>query len=258
MEELGAEPFPLDEDDDRGFVRRDRGDRGEPRSVVVGPEGLGGPSWQEPASVEVGADLDRRGTERDVPAAFLTGIVLAGVALVALLIGDAVFAVVAGLVALVAQGELYGVMVKRHRQPATAVGLVSGALALAGAYFHGEAGLMSMLSIGILATFLWYLTVPAPHRKDVVGQHRAHAAGAPLDPGPRRLPAGDPHRLRDLGRRRRDRADVRLRHRGVRDRVGVGRVVRPATARARDQPQEVDRRARSRLARPRSRCRSGS
>ena len=74
-----------------------------------------------------------------------------------------------GLVALVAQGELYGVMVKRHRQPATAVGLVSGALVLAGAYFHGEAGLMSMLSIGVLATFLWYLTVPAPHRKDVVG-----------------------------------------------------------------------------------------
>ena len=57
---------------------------------MVGSEGLGGPSWQEPASVEVGADLDRRGPnegERDVPAAFLTGIVLAGVALGSLLIG---------------------------------------------------------------------------------------------------------------------------------------------------------------------------
>jgi phosphatidate cytidylyltransferase len=171
MEELGAEPYPLDEDEDanEGAFDEIEAIEGEPRSVVVGAEGLGGPSWQEPASVEVGADLDRRGTERDVPAAFLTGIVLAGVALVALLIGDAVFAVVAGLVALVAQGELYGVMVKRHRQPATAVGLVSGALALAGAYFHGEAGLMAMLSLGVLATFLWYLTVPAPHRKDVVG-----------------------------------------------------------------------------------------
>ena len=55
-----------------------------PRTVVVGSEGLGGPSWQEPTSVEVGADLDRRGPnegERDVPAAFLTGLVLAGVAL---------------------------------------------------------------------------------------------------------------------------------------------------------------------------------
>ena len=79
------------------------------------------------------------------------------------------FAVVAGIVALVAQGELYGVMVKHHRQPATAVGLVAGALVLAGAYFHGEAGLVAMLSLGVLATFLWYLTVPAPHRRDVVG-----------------------------------------------------------------------------------------
>jgi phosphatidate cytidylyltransferase len=26
-----------------------------------------------------------------------------------------------------------------------------------------------MLSLGLLATFLWYLTVPAPHRRDVVG-----------------------------------------------------------------------------------------
>jgi phosphatidate cytidylyltransferase len=85
---------------------------------------------------------------------------------VALLIGDGVFAVVAGIVALVAQGELYGVMVKHHRQPATAIGLVSGALVLAGAYYHEEAGLVAMLSLGLLATFLWFMTVPAPHRKD--------------------------------------------------------------------------------------------
>ena len=26
-----------------------------------------------------------------------------------------------------------------------------------------------MVSLGLLATFLWYLTVPAPHRKDLVG-----------------------------------------------------------------------------------------
>ncbi len=104
-----------------------------------------------------------------MPAAFLTGIVLAGVAVVALLIGEGVFAIVAAVVALVAQGELYGVMVKHHRQPATAVGLVSGALVLAGAYYHGEAGSISMVSLGLLATFLWYLTVPAPHRKDLVG-----------------------------------------------------------------------------------------
>ena len=166
MEELGAEPYPPDEQEDVFAAMAEE----EPsRTIMVGGEGLGGPSWQEPAAVEVGADLDRRGVERDMPAAFLTGIVLAGVAVVALLIGEGVFAIVAAVVALVAQGELYGVMVKHHRQPATAVGLVSGALVLAGAYYHGEAGLTSMVSLGLLATFLWYLTVPAPHRKDLVG-----------------------------------------------------------------------------------------
>ena len=168
MEELGAEPYPMGEGEDEDVFAA-MAEEEPSRTIVVGAEGLGGPSWQEPAAVEVGADLDRRGAERDMPAAFLTGIVLAGVAIVALLIGEGVFAVVAAVVALVAQGELYGVMVKHHRQPATAVGLVSGALVLAGAYYHGEAGLTSMLSLGVLATFLWYLTVPAPHRKDLVG-----------------------------------------------------------------------------------------
>jgi phosphatidate cytidylyltransferase len=167
MDELGAEPYPPAEADEDVFAAM--AEEEPSRTIVVGAEGLGGPSWQEPAAVEVGADLDRRGTERDVPAAFLTGIVLAGVALVALLIGEGVFALVAAAVALVAQGELYGVMVKHHRQPATAVGLVSGALMLAGAYYHGEAGLLSMLTLGLLATFLWYMTVPAAHRKDIAG-----------------------------------------------------------------------------------------
>lgn len=167
MDELGAEPYPPGDADEDVFAAM--AEEEPSRTIVVGAEGLGGPSWQEPAAVEVGADLDRRGTERDVPAAFLTGIVLAGVALVALLVGEGVFALVASIVALVAQGELYGVMVKHHRQPATAVGLVSGALMLAGAYYHGEPGLLSMLTLGVLATFLWYMTVPAAHRKDTAG-----------------------------------------------------------------------------------------
>ncbi len=146
-------------------------DDGAPRTVVVGAEGLGGPSWQEPTSVEVGADLDRRGPgegERDVPAAFLTGIVLAGVALGSLMIGKGAFAIVAALVVLVAQGELFGVTVKQHQQPATAVGLVTGALMIAGAYYHGEAGILAMFSLGVVATFLWFIAAPAAHRKGAI------------------------------------------------------------------------------------------
>ncbi len=145
---------------------------GAPRTVIVGSdEGLGGPSWQEPTSVEVGAELDRRGGvdgERDVPAAFMTGVVLAGLALGSLLIGTGAFAVLATAIVLVAQGELFGVMVKRRYQPATAIGLVSGVLMMAGAYYHGEPGLLAMFALGSIATFLWFMTVPPAHRSHLL------------------------------------------------------------------------------------------
>jgi phosphatidate cytidylyltransferase len=144
---------------------------GPPRTVVVGSEGFGGPSWQEPTAVEVGADLDQRGggVERDVPAAFMTGIVLAALALGTLAIGKVWFAVLATAVVLFAQGEFFGVLVRRGRQPATAVGLVTGGLMMAGAYERGESGLLAMFALGLLAAFIWFMTVPAAHRKGVVG-----------------------------------------------------------------------------------------
>ncbi len=141
-------------------------------TVMVGSEGLGGPSWQEPASVEVGADLEsRRGPdvgERDVPAAFLTGVLLAGLALGTILINKGLFALLATLVVLYAQGEFFSVMAKTHKQPATAVGLITGALIMGGAYYHGEAGVLSMFVLGVAATLLWFMAVPATHRKDTV------------------------------------------------------------------------------------------
>ena len=145
---------------------------GAPRTIIVGSdEGLGGPSWQEPTSVEVGAELDRRGGadgERDVPAAFMTGVVLAGLSVGALLIGTGAFAILAIAIVLVAQGELFGVMVKHRYQPATAVGLVSGVMMMAGAYYHGEPGLLAMFALGTIATFLWFMTVPLAHRSNLL------------------------------------------------------------------------------------------
>ncbi|CAN5678405.1 hypothetical protein BH18ACT17_BH18ACT17_08570 [soil metagenome] len=143
----------------------------EPQTVMVGAsEGLGGPSWQEPGAVEVGADAERRGPgpgENDVPAAFLTGGLLAIAALAALLIGDWLFGLLAAAVVLLAQGELFGVMVKHHRQPATAVGLIAGALMLAAAYFKGEGAVLAMFALGVAATFLWFMSGPSNARKDV-------------------------------------------------------------------------------------------
>jgi len=186
LSDLGAPPSASSEDVEADLLSDLQDRDAAPRTVVVGGEGISGPSWQEPAAVEVGADLDRRGPqsgERDVPAAFMTGVLLAGVALAALWAGPAVFAVVAGIAVLVAQGELFGVMVKAHNQPATLVGLVAGVLMMAGAYFRGEAATPAMFALGVMATFLWFMTVPAEHRTNVtrnIGMTVLNMAWIPL------------------------------------------------------------------------------
>ncbi len=137
------------------------------RTVRVSAEGLGGPSWQEPTTVEVGPDLTRRERGRNVQLAFATGILLAAAALGSLAIGAAPFAVLAGVLVLIAQGELYFALQKRHYQPATALGLVAGALVLAAGYLRGEAAMLSVAGLGIVAAFLWAMTVPEAHRRNV-------------------------------------------------------------------------------------------
>jgi phosphatidate cytidylyltransferase len=141
-----------------------------PRTVVVGAEGFSGPSWQEPAAMEVGAEIDRRGagSDRDVPAAFMTGLILAGLAVVTLWFGQPYFAVFAGLLVLVAQGELFGVLVKHHARPASLIGLVAGGLMMLGAYWRGESATPAMFALGVVAAFLWFMTVPLEQRVHVV------------------------------------------------------------------------------------------
>lgn len=138
------------------------------RAVRVGGEGLGGPSWQEPTAIEVGADQEGRSAGRDVPMAFLTGLVLAGLALGAISIGTGPFAILAGVVVLFAQGELYLALQKRHYQPATALGLVAGALVLGAGYYRGESAMLAMVALSAFATFLWFMATPAQHRRNVV------------------------------------------------------------------------------------------
>ena len=138
------------------------------RTVRVGAEGLGGPSWQEPTTVEIGPDAERRTPGRNVQLAFLTGVVLAALAVGAIAIGPGPFAVLAGVVVLIAQGEFYFALQKRHYQPATALGLVSGALVLAAGYYRGESAMLAVTALGAIASFVWYMTVPAAHRRNVI------------------------------------------------------------------------------------------
>ena len=141
----------------------------EPVAVKVGAtEGLRGPSWQEPTSEEVGAEPAQDGSGRDVSAALLTGVAMAIVGALALAAGRGPFAIVTGLVVLAAQAEFYGVITRRHHQPATALGLVGGALILAGGYFHDEMGIFAMFALSTAATFVWFMSTPVQHRVNVV------------------------------------------------------------------------------------------
>jgi phosphatidate cytidylyltransferase len=98
----------------------------------------------------------------------MTGVVLAGVAVASLLVGETAFAIVAALGVLAAQAELFGVMTKHHLQPATFVGLVTGQLIVWGVFFRGEPAIPAMLALGIIASALWFMTVPAAHRSHVL------------------------------------------------------------------------------------------
>ncbi|MEX2407345.1 MAG: phosphatidate cytidylyltransferase [Actinomycetota bacterium] len=163
-EEIQISALLGDDEDEAGT------DVGQPegsRTVRVGAEGLGGPSWQEPTAMEVGTEPERR-AGRDVPMAFVTGVVLAALALGALAIGSGAFALVAGVFVLLAQGEFYFALQKRHYQPATALALVSGALVLGAAYYRGEGAMLAVVGLTVVATFLWYMTVPPQHRRNVV------------------------------------------------------------------------------------------
>jgi phosphatidate cytidylyltransferase len=99
--------------------------------------------------------------------AFLTGLVLAGLGIGAIAIGPGPFAILAAIVVLFAQGEFYFALQKKHFQPATALGLVSGALVLGAAYYRGEGAMLAMVAMATFAAFLWYMTVPAQHRRNV-------------------------------------------------------------------------------------------
>ncbi len=139
----------------------------------LGPRGWEARAGRNPERSRSTAE-GRPPDERDVPAAFLTGGILAIAALASLLIGDWLFGLLAAAIVLLAQGELFGVMVKHRRQPATAVGLIAGALMLAAAYFRGESAVLAMFALGVAATFLWFMSGPGGGSQGRRRQHRSH------------------------------------------------------------------------------------
>lgn len=128
------------------------------------------PTWEEGAGQPTREDQAPAHAPpgRDLTAAFVTGGILALAVIVLLAIDKGPFAVFAGIVILLGQGELYAVLRKRNYQPATLLGLVSGALILGAAYFRGEAAMLLGLVLAMGLTVLWYVAAPENARRGLV------------------------------------------------------------------------------------------
>ena len=134
---------------------------------TVGQEDeLVGPSWEEPTGGQaLIAEPVAPPADRNIPMALLTAAVLAVAGLTALAISTAVFAVIVGAIALFGQLELYAVLHRRGQQPATALGLVIGAMLMAAAYIRGESAMVFFVVLALALSSLWYMAA-APRARD--------------------------------------------------------------------------------------------
>jgi phosphatidate cytidylyltransferase len=177
--EFAPDEFAADEEaDEDGGLPEAEDDAGviaaparPPRRTVQvrEPESLTGPSWEEPTSrVVTNEPPGPRVTEdRNLPAAILTAVGLAAFVVVCVFIRPWLFTAVAGLVVLAGLWELYTTMQRRGFKPASALGLVVGAMMIAGAYFQGEPGLLAFVGLGLVASFLWYMASGPEAREGV-------------------------------------------------------------------------------------------
>jgi phosphatidate cytidylyltransferase len=136
------------------------------------------PIWEEPA-IGVPEDVEAAPPPagRNLPAALISGGLLAFAALALLAIGKAPFVVLAIAVILLGQGELYAVLKARGAQPATALGLISGAVIMAGAYSRGEAAALFGVFLAMALVLPWYMAAPQKARRGTVSNVGATLLG---------------------------------------------------------------------------------
>jgi phosphatidate cytidylyltransferase len=132
------------------------------------------PTWEEEGAQRVLPEPAEREEQRPPPlplggrnltAAVISGVLLAAAVIALLVIGKGAFAVFAALVVLAGQAEFYAVMRTRGYRPATLLGLVAGALTLAGAYLRGDGAVLFGVFVAMGLSVLWYMAAPASTRK---------------------------------------------------------------------------------------------
>ena len=149
-----------------------------PRTIKVDPEHFTGPTWEEPSSRGLRVEpVPTRYAERNLPAAVISAALLVAAAIISIALSRALFAVVAGVVVLVGQAELYAAMQRRGAQPATALGLAMGAVVLGAAYFRGEQAILFGLPLALMLSFLWYMVAPPKSREGLLANVGATMLG---------------------------------------------------------------------------------
>jgi phosphatidate cytidylyltransferase len=105
---------------------------------------------------------------RSVWMAIGTGLFLAVLVIGTLLAGKLAFFILAFIVVVIAQAELYAVLKAAGFTPVVLVGLICGGVTLVGAYREGMPGLALGLALPLPLLLLWGLTVPMDRARSVV------------------------------------------------------------------------------------------
>lgn len=101
-----------------------------------------------PPSGPSGGDLGTR---------VITGLVAAGVLLVAAMIGPGALVLLVAVAVVLATAELFQALRTRGYQPATLLGLAASAAVVGGVYWRGEQAFGLVLTLLVVFTLLWYL-----------------------------------------------------------------------------------------------------
>src|SRR5688572_28681034 len=106
---------------------------------------------------------------RSVWQAIGVGLLFGGIVIGTLLAGKTAFFILAFIVVLLAQAELYAVLKAAGYSPVALLGLIFGAAILLGAYRRGAPALALGVAAPLPLLLLWGLTVPIDRIRSVVG-----------------------------------------------------------------------------------------
>lgn len=130
------------------------GDEGEPNAPSSPPENQPTQRIDSPPTV---IQPSAKGPGRNLKIAIATGLTLAALVIGLLYLGPQYFFVLAFVVILMAQVEFYSAVRKAGYDPATALGLVAGAIMLAGVFYKGPQAAGLVLFLSLTFCFVWYI-----------------------------------------------------------------------------------------------------